>query len=405
MLGHLSWQQFVTEYWQKASCYVERNDPEYFKNLVSREEVDFLINTHGGKSDFVISLIGGKIDAPNKGVGHKPRSYWTPAHAYDAFSKGSTIRIGNIASHVAAIRSLQQYIEGNLEADVNINLYLTPPASRAFAAHYDDHDVFIIQVSGSKTWKLSLPAEPSPVEVLYRGRASWLTRELPDKTRLKPMPTTEKEWTVKLKAGDLLYVPRGHMHQVYSEDEESLHLTVAVTVVTWYEVIVQSLMETLKGSDILREALPPDMSGRDFGDTYFTGRIEQVRADLNQLLTKDVIAGALEDMTRQFIISRKMFYPGESVMAAEKEKIGLSSELRVRPDIICRKTETTREIILYYSGNYVAIPFSASSMLNHILDARKFVVKDLPTHVNDLGKVNLCRYLFEQGFLELVKEN
>ena len=35
---------------------------------------------------------------------------------------------------------------------VQINAYITPPENQGFAAHYDTHDVFVLQVAGSKRW-------------------------------------------------------------------------------------------------------------------------------------------------------------------------------------------------------------------------------------------------------------
>lgn len=402
LLGKISWEEFINLYWQKSSYHVDRNDPGYFESLVSREEIDFLINTHGGKSDFVISLIGGKINNPNNGAGHKARSYWTAANTYDAFAKGSTIRIGNIASHSLHVRKLQQHFEAHLQADVNINLYLTPPASRAFGAHFDDHDVFIVQIGGSKVWKLFSPPEEAPVEVLYRGRVGWLQKELPGQTRLHPLPTADKEWTVTMRAGDLLYVPRGHMHQVYSEDEESLHLTVAISVVTWYEVVVHALLETLKNSDILREALPPNMSQQNFRSSYFIDRIRAVKSDLQKHLTTEIMLDSLDEMTRQFIISRQTFHKDESGLTFRKENIGLSSEIRIRRDIVYRRVETLREIILYYSGGHLVLPYQVSETLEYLLDKNQCIVKDLPTHISEHDTLNLVKLLVEAGFLELV---
>lgn len=40
---------------------------------------------------------------------------------------------------------------------VGTNVYLTPPQSQGFAPHYDDIEAFIIQLEGSKYWKLYKP--------------------------------------------------------------------------------------------------------------------------------------------------------------------------------------------------------------------------------------------------------
>nr|WP_315422416.1 cupin domain-containing protein [uncultured Pedobacter sp.] len=397
LFGEISWQGFIEQYWQKKSYYVQGQNTEYFASLISRQEIDTLIKTNGGKTDFVISLIGGKIVNPEKGVGHKAPSYWTAGNVFESFEKGSTIRLGNIASHCLSIRKLQQHFEANLQTDININLYLTPPGSRAFGAHYDDHDVFIVQISGSKIWKLFSPAEESPVEVLHRGRAGWLKKEMPGSKKVRPLPIPDQDWSIKMQAGDLLYVPRGHVHQVYSEDEESLHLTVAVTVVTWYEVVVQALLETLKESDALREALPPDISNRNFNTPYFNNRIAEVKADLEKHLTPEIMRDSVNEIARRFVVSRNPV-PGNTAQVPE---FSLITRMRIRPDMVYRVEENRREMVFYYSGNYLLVQYELSGVLEYILAQKEFMIADLPQENSELVRINFVRKLFEGGFLEI----
>ncbi len=45
-------------------------------------------------------------------------------------------------------------------------VFLTPADARAFRAHYDRHDVFILQILGSKAWRVEMNRRrvPRPVE-------------------------------------------------------------------------------------------------------------------------------------------------------------------------------------------------------------------------------------------------
>ncbi len=58
---------------------------------------------------------------------------------------------------------------------VQINAYITPPENQGFAAHYDTHDVFVLQVAGSKRWTIHSPviersaAEPDLGAAQIRG--------------------------------------------------------------------------------------------------------------------------------------------------------------------------------------------------------------------------------------------
>ena len=46
---------------------------------------------------------------------------------------------------------------------MQINAYITPPENQGFAAHYDTHDVFVLQVAGSKRWTIHAPVLEHPL--------------------------------------------------------------------------------------------------------------------------------------------------------------------------------------------------------------------------------------------------
>lgn len=99
---------------------------------------------------------------------------------------------------------------------VGANSYLTPPNSQGFAPHYDDIEAFILQIEGKKRWRLYKPRND---EFLAR----FSSRNF-DQSELG-----ELIMDTVLNAGDLLYFPRGTIHQGETiEDTHSLHITLSV---------------------------------------------------------------------------------------------------------------------------------------------------------------------------------
>ena len=93
---------------------------------------------------------------------------------------------------------------------VQTNLYLSERDARGFGAHWDDHDVIILQLQGRKYWELYEPAALSPirphVQVAAKGQAVW---------------------SGILSPGLALYIPRGWTHAVRGfEGETSFHYTI-----------------------------------------------------------------------------------------------------------------------------------------------------------------------------------
>ena len=89
-------------------------------------------------------------------------------------------------------------------------------AGAGLAPHFDDHDAFILQLEGSKEWRLYGFAAEQPL----RGRHFDIDASL----------LGEPSQTLCLEAGDLLYVPRGLVHQAHATDTSSLHLTLGVSL-------------------------------------------------------------------------------------------------------------------------------------------------------------------------------
>ena len=100
------------------------------------------------------------------------------------------------SNRIAALISSLEVRFGNL---VGCSAYLTPPGCQGLAPHHDDVDVFIVQTQGEKRWKIYTPLVRLPrehSEDLERGR---LGKAVLD---------------VTLKKGDVLYLPRGWVHEV-----------------------------------------------------------------------------------------------------------------------------------------------------------------------------------------------
>ncbi len=121
-----------------------------------------------------------------------------------------------MSSTCAPIASLAHAIEVELNFATKVNAYITPPGSQGFVAHYDGHDVLILQIQGSKIWHLYEGADVPP-RTSCGVRRQWVAVDgLPSPTDLR------------LEVGDVLYLPRGLVHAAEATSEPSVHLTVGI---------------------------------------------------------------------------------------------------------------------------------------------------------------------------------
>ena len=141
---------------------------------------------------------------------------------------------------------------------VQVNAYVTPPQNQGFAAHYDVHDVFVLQVAGEKRWTHPRAGARAPAAPTSRGP----TTARPCGARRRRPPVID---TV-LRPGDALYLPRGWLHSAEALGETTVHLTVGIHAMTRYDV-VEALVALAADAPALRASLPLGVDVADPGDS------------------------------------------------------------------------------------------------------------------------------------------
>jgi ribosomal protein L16 Arg81 hydroxylase len=167
----------------------------------------------------------------------------------------------------APITEIAEGLERVFHEHVQVNCYAGWRTQRGFDLHWDDHDVFILQVTGRKRWSVYGMTQPFP-----------LTRE--GNTAPKPAPDNPL-WTETLEDGDLLYIPRGWWHVALPLDEPTLHLTVGIHNRTGIDLL-QWLTGELRASEAFRQDLP-----RFASDDERAKHLENLRRDLLKELEAD----------------------------------------------------------------------------------------------------------------------
>ncbi|WP_037620126.1 cupin domain-containing protein [Streptomyces aureus] len=164
-----------------------------------------------------------------------------PDELHQQLAKGASLVLDAVDELHEPITDLAQHLEGWLRTRVQVNAYASWTASEGFGTHWDDHDVIVVQIDGSKRWRLFGPTRTTP---LYKDTAE------PDPPPDQPLAD------VVLHPGDVLYLPRGWWHAVSADQgTPSLHLTCGLTPHTGAD-LVGWLSEDLRARARVRTDLP-----------------------------------------------------------------------------------------------------------------------------------------------------
>ncbi|KAL7440856.1 hypothetical protein ACHAXH_004326 [Discostella pseudostelligera] len=218
---------------------------------------------------------GKKVDDDDDGGGDvefvvaNPKDIWT-----NVDTSHCTLRLLRPHEHNDNIHALLSLLESEFGCQVGSNAYLTPLISQGFAPHYDDVDVFILQLEGFKRWRVYAPF--SKRETLPRESSRDYTE-----SEVEEMGNGEL-MDVVLGPGDLLYIPRGWIHQAETvrapsnhktkvngiADDHSLHLTVSAMQnwcwADYLDILMPDALESAAASDksiSLRDGLPRNFLG------------------------------------------------------------------------------------------------------------------------------------------------
>jgi|GEM_PF-2910095 len=146
---------------------------------------------------------------------------------YELMKRDSTLVLDSLELSNRKFRYIADSFSAEFRCNCQINSYITFGSTPGFGIHWDDHDVFILQISGRKRWELYGETRKSPTRM--------------DRGQDVPEPTGEPHIEI-LEPGSLLYVPRGHWHNVIGEGEGSFHLTIGLhipTVADYTEYLIE----------------------------------------------------------------------------------------------------------------------------------------------------------------------
>ena len=139
------------------------------------------------------------------------------------------------------------------------NVYLTPPGSQTVPPHSDDHDVFIVQLHGTKHWLVWPTVHPlSQRRPFADEQAGKDGRRLPDGTsRLTLESLGPPELNVLLRPGDVLYIPRGVVHVAHTGHSTAISTGQSEAISTGQSVAIS----TGQSEAISTEAISGGASG------------------------------------------------------------------------------------------------------------------------------------------------
>lgn len=378
--------EFKTEYWERKHLLLQRERPDYYGGLLTLADMDELLSTtRVSASDMRVISDGKETPVSDLVSENLPGSYANAVELlYSHYRDGATINLLFLQEHWSPLTRLCQSMSDVLGGMFHVNVYLTPAGARGLKEHYDTHDVFVAQVYGSKRWQLWDP----PVQLPLKDQ-----RYLPPEGGPgEPMAD------LTLRPGDMLYMPRGTVHQAVSQETASLHLTVGVQSVLWVDLL-RNAVERATANDVrFRSSLPVGFAN----DEELVAQTEKRAEELLDLLRDSIEPAAVVATGRtRAMLARRSTLHGHLLDLEALDSVDLDTKLQRRPETVWRIADNESDVGLVFHGKELHFPKLAEPALREITEAGVFSAREISGRLDEPGRLVLVRRLLKEGFLTL----
>lgn len=306
---------------------------------------------------------------------------------YDCYRNGSTIVFKFLHERWEPLRRLCQQLTTEFSARAQVNVYLTPPSARGLKPHFDTHDVFVLQVGGSKHWRLY--DSPYPLPVRGQTYAEYGPADGPG------APVEEFD----LDPGDLLYLPRGYVHDASSADQASLHLTIGILPMLWSSVIADAVDLAMRSDVRFRRTLPPGFAS----DAELQARCEATAGELLDAVARVVAPAELVARARTRAgRHRQPELRGHLLDLAALGSLDTRTPVRRRDRLECTVSTSDDRVCLEFHGKQIRLPAHVSEELRFVLgEPGPFSAAQIPGRLDEAGRSVLVTTLVREGLLTL----
>lgn len=378
LLGSLTPQDFLAQYWQKRPLlvrgaypnFIPPLSPDELAGLACEPEVESrLVMERGGATPW--SVEHGPFDEDR--FGELPETHWT-------------LLVQECNKYVPELADMLddfRFIPNWRIDDIMVSY---APLAGTVGPHVDQYDVFLIQGLGTRRWQIS--TEPAAADNLIPGLDLRIMSEF--------SPT--EEWV--LEPGDMLYLPPGVPHYGVALDD-CMTLSVGFRAPSHAELITGFLDEMATKIDANLRYSDPDLTLQQHPGEISPAARQRVREIIRAAVADDA---AIDSWLGRYVTEAKSgqaAIPPDTVISADTLRKRLNKEgwlLRseyVRYSYFNHANGAT----LFIDGNAHELPEDQAFAAPLLCDKRGYDAALLTPHFAQKPFLNLIVFLYNSGYV------
>ena len=364
---------------------------EDFSDLLTLDTLDELLSRRGLRTPFLRVAKDGKVVDASRftrsgGAGAEIADQLADDKLLGLFVDGSTLVLQGLHRVWPPLMAFATQLADDLGHPVQINAYITPPQSQGFSAHYDVHDVFVLQIAGEKQWFIHEPVFESPLR-----SQPWNDRS----TAVAEAATQAPVIDTVLRPGDALYLPRGYLHSAKALGGVTVHLTVGIHPVTRY-ALVEALLALAAEEPSLRTSLPlgVDLSDPKAVEPDLEATVSALQRWLNDASTEDVAAR----VRRRTWGAIRPTPVSPLAQAAALRSLDADTSLHLRPHVRVAIDAVGEDLRVSFADRNLTLPSSTRPAVDAVLSGAVLAAGSLPG-LDEADSLVLARRLLREALV------
>jgi ribosomal protein L16 Arg81 hydroxylase len=373
LIAPVAEEEFRTHYWEQKPLIVHRGDPDYYGDLFTLQDFDEAITR---TPDYV------KIAnaTANKNVSYKGAMVKGLESVLADMRDGATLVLDQLHHREPKLGLLCRLLEPELGHGFQTNLYLTPPHGKGFTPHWDNHDVFVLQVLGSKHWQIEKERRTFPAMGESMGD---------DGRELRGGLTS-----FTIKQGDLIYIPRGYVHAAECGSEPSLHITFGVTAIFLEDLLHATIKAAVKKDPRLRAALPLGFM-RGGGERIVNVAAAALRETADETFLSAVVDEFRDELVKKFPLDTS----GQVANFFQATPLTAGDVVGPRRGIVYRMHVGDDSVRLNFGTRSIVFPGFLREALDFALNTPAYAIRDIAGELEDGERIVFIERLMQEGLV------
>ncbi len=342
LLNQLTPAEFLAEYWQKKPLLIRQAIPN-FQGLLTPNE---------------LAGLACEEDAQSRIVQNKDDTWLLSHGPFDEETlislpeKNWTLLVQSVNHHLTEAAALLSQFNFIPHARLDDLMISYAPTGGSVGPHMDSYDVFLLQGSGRRRWKINAKPDLTliddvPLRILKHFKA-------------------EQEWV--LEPGDMLYLPPNIAHHGVSEDDDCMTYSIGFRVPKTQELIqgfLEHLQDTIQTEGLYEDA---DLSLQQHPAAISDAMIEKVSTML-QTITWDKTT--VSDFLGRYLTEPKpdVFFEASVEEITIDDIAQLLAEQSLRLDLKSQLLFDSHHQF-YINGERLVVPADISAQMCVLADQR-----------------------------------